>query len=156
MSDGNYLRVRGEYARDVPHIPPTAELPPRTRRILHSQNRFFRICGTTSAYAENTNQSKPGRTWYWNYLRVRGEYGTVFTIVHGHLELPPRTRRIHNNPITMGKLFGTTSAYAENTGRLCSSPLRWGNYLRVRGEYYTHAGVLPWVTELPPRTRRIP
>ena len=34
-----------------------------------------------------------------------------------------------------------------------SAPIR--NYLRVRGEYVTHAPLPPTVEELPPRARRI-
>ena len=30
--------------------------------------------GTTSAYAENTDQGTRGQGGLWNYLRVRGEY----------------------------------------------------------------------------------
>ena len=70
-------------------------------------------------------------------------------------ELPPRARRIHNNPITIGKLSGTTSACAENTStphrRVC--PCR--NYLRVRGEYSRGQSESGLIRELPPRARRI-
>ena len=71
----------------------------------------------------------------WNYLRVRGEYGSAKMQSLGATELPPRTRRIHHprvGPPVRGELpprtrrihhtlviiidmKGTTSAYAENT-----------------------------------------
>ena len=70
----NYLRVRGEYI-SRPVLPRgTAELPPRTRRILSGFFVALVDIGTTSAYAENTQTGgfRYGPTR--NYLRVRGEY----------------------------------------------------------------------------------
>ena len=72
------------------------------------------------------------------------------------MELPPRTRRI---PQSLQKLHyptGTTSAYAENTGKLEQRLRERANYLRVRGEYCYILNRVPSVAELPPRTRRIP
>ena len=70
-----------------------------------------------------------------NYLRVRGEYIPMVTILMRFLELPPRARRIQLPKIQRFAHVGTTSACAENT---CVSwlvdPEVW-NYLRVRGEY---------------------
>ena len=66
-----------------------------------------------------------------------------------------------NTGLTTGnvgeELFaGTTSACAENTavGRFAISARR--NYLRVRGEYPSTISRTLWMTELPPRARRIP
>ena len=53
----------------------------------------------------------------------------------GWRELPPRTRRIPGISTTTVGIFGTTSAYAENTAHGSYEGLREGNYLRVRGEY---------------------
>ena len=50
----NYLRVRGEYTPWGYRCSQGQELPPRARRIPHSQI--------------------PCRNHRWNYLRVRGEY----------------------------------------------------------------------------------
>ena len=50
-----------------------------------------------------------------NYLRVRGEYGVDVSTDGRMAELPPRTRRIHNVILFTKILYGTTSAYAENT-----------------------------------------
>ena len=50
---------------------------------------------------------------------------------------------------------GTTSAHAENTfGHKCLK-IGFGNYLRARGEYHSIFFQNCWITELPPRTRRI-
>ena len=51
----NYLRVRGEYTCDLPAVIGCGELPPRARRILLLDTSVYRITGTTSACAENTN-----------------------------------------------------------------------------------------------------
>ena len=91
----------------------------------------------------------------WNYLRVRGEYALDY--LHGLLrtELPPRARRIRGYRLSHFLAFGTTSACAENTISRAGILLMVGNYLRVRGEYYLHAGVCFGGAELPPRARRI-
>ena len=52
-------------------------------------------------------------------------------------------------------LFGTTSAYAENTWTNKTSWTTCGNYLRVRGEYLLKSKSNDDKGELPPRTRRI-
>ena len=52
-------------------------------------------------------------------------------------------------------LFGTTSAYAENTWTNKTSWTTCGNYLRVRGEYLRYLCFSTFLGELPPRTRRI-
>ncbi len=131
----NYLRVRGEYEI----MPATSgfeeELPPRARRIHTVDYLLRQIIGTTSACAENTSEIGRWHLPYWNYLRVRGEYGTGHCDFAAAWELPPRARRIQARGI-----------------------LPWpfhGNYLRVRGEYFqTHSD--PFKTsELPPRARRI-
>ena len=90
-----------------------------------------------------------------NYLRVRGEYALDY--LHGLLrtELPPRARRIRGYRLSHFLAFGTTSACAENTISRAGILLMVGNYLRVRGEYYLHAGVCFGGAELPPRARRI-
>ena len=72
----NYLRVRGEYTLALLMYPPVAELPPRTRRIRSGHWRVQERIGTTSAYAENTRLVFTNRRHLWNYLRVRGEYGS--------------------------------------------------------------------------------
>ena len=53
----------------------------------------------------------------------------------GDAELPPRTRRILDDRRIIVFQGGTTSAYAENTGRLLGFSGWLWNYLRVRGEY---------------------
>ena len=50
------------------------ELPPRTRRILELRFNLFMASGTTSAYAENTDEEFIRLLHGGNYLRVRGEY----------------------------------------------------------------------------------
>ena len=52
--DGNYLRVRGEYAFEAVITPRHSELPPRARRIPVESGMAVSFLGTTSACAENT------------------------------------------------------------------------------------------------------
>ena len=54
-----------------------------------------------------------------------------------------------------GVCGGTTSACAENTGERDGFPAERGNYLRVRGEYTMADRMDQYLTELPPRARRI-
>ena len=70
-------------------------------------------------------------------------------------ELPPRTRRIREIALDTTLDLGTTSAYAENTKITSTSKWEWGNYLRVRGEYFEKPQAGEGLGELPPRTRRI-
>ena len=112
--------------------------------------------GTTSAYAENTRAPACMIMVAGNYLRVRGEYTKPHDIPHTNKELPPRTRRIHNNWVHRDYTLGTTSAYAENTHENPPERRRLGNYLRVRGEYGYWHDLVYKKQELPPRTRRIP
>ena len=111
----NYLRVRGEYTWSPNCFLYTKELPPRTRRIpltiLPRDNKN----GTTSAYAENTALKAVSSAIIWNYLRVRGEYVEKPVKIGQNRELPPRTRRIHQQSDSITDPIGTTSAYAENT-----------------------------------------
>ena len=72
--NGNYLRVRGEYATVGWFSPRVGELPPRARRIRYHGEAKIVYNGTTSACAENTPFSIRKRHNRWNYLRVRGEY----------------------------------------------------------------------------------
>ena len=55
-----------------------------------------------------------------------------------------------------GEKFGTTSACAENTFYMLHRSDYYGNYLRVRGEYYMKSKFGVDLVELPPRARRIP
>ena len=91
----------------------------------------------------------------WNYLRVRGEYSSNRRAIFKSRELPPRARRILHSVDAVPLNIGTTSACAENTSACYPRGGRFGNYLRVRGEY----SILPiysvGCTELPPRARRI-
>ena len=91
---GNYLRVRGEYLQMVAWFVAVRELPPRARRILRCRNIADQRPRTTSACAENTTAFVPHRGRTRNYLRVRGEYHRGRACPSGHLELPPRARRI--------------------------------------------------------------
>ena len=91
---GNYLRVRGEYQPNPNHYGDPLELPPRARRIRATDARYQRICGTTSACAENTATRTTPSTLGWNYLRVRGEYKSWNNGYRRNTELPPRARRI--------------------------------------------------------------
>ena len=172
----NYLRVRGEYISATYRDSPSMELPPRARRIPNPLLTERKNYGTTSACAENTEQSPAGKHTTGNYLRVRGEYraniewdirryGTTSACAENTvsksstaptvMELPPRARRIRGSPY-IGSLYGgTTSACAENTVGFhwCGFP-PW-NYLRVRGEYTFIDGESGEELELPPRARRI-
>ena len=134
---GNYLRVRGEYRLMPDGFSKVQELPPRARRIPHSQWGDVSKLGTTSACAEKT-QSVTRSCWNaWNYLRVRGEYGFGGVFLTERMELPPRARRIHAEMKRQQRLWGTTSACAENTSKALASDMISRNYLRVRGEYTT-------------------
>ena len=111
----NYLRVRGEYLLGGYHQLERCELPPRTRRIHPQRYRLLGGGGTTSAYAENTPERGHDFIPRRNYLRVRGEYLLPFCLGIIRMELPPRTRRIHQQSDSITDPIGTTSAYAENT-----------------------------------------
>ena len=111
------------------------ELPPRTRRIQGPSGAYGGAKGITSAYAENTQIGEGPIRLYPNYLRVRGEYNTPSEATCVNRELPPRTRRILFPHLKRGHVFGTTSAYAENTECSIDRAGEAGNYLRVRGEY---------------------
>ena len=154
-SPGNYLRVRGEYTIVNTHECKVLELPPRTRRIHDPGFAVGASPGTTSAYAENTLISKKAQVSVRNYLRVRGEYPTTRFRRRGRKELPPRTRRIRDKFRLSQTFNGTTSAYAENTISRAGILRTGGNYLRVRGEYWTALRAETLDGELPPRTRRI-
>ena len=52
-----------------------------------------------------------------NYLRVRGEYESAWSMPNMVVELPPRTRRIRVCLVDAQHGGGTTSAYAENTAK---------------------------------------
>ena len=90
-----------------------------------------------------------------NYLRVRGEYIPMVTILMRFLELPPRARRILVAGPYEGFYPGTTSACAENTVKRPRKRKSEWNYLRVRGEYLINRTKRLIVAELPPRARRI-
>ena len=151
----NYLRVRGEYTSPTTPTRSNSELPPRTRRIRHNPICVVHKFGTTSAYAENTSSRGLFRGAKLNYLRVRGEYSTRGREGDKRGELPPRTRRIHEEFYPCWKFFGTTSAYAENTNTTKPLGTELRNYLRVRGEYSLVRRSAALTRELPPRTRRI-
>ena len=131
----NYLRVRGEYLLRLIASAASAELPPRARRILANIDLHVFNCGTTSACAENTPRGFAERSWYRNYLRVRGEYHNCAKAVVLPRELPPRARRIPRLIVWLVKWSRTTSACAENTQQALPLLVSSGNYLRVRGEY---------------------
>ena len=107
--------MRGEYGvgRMVGKIYP--ELPPRARRIPWFQRHSPMIEGTTSACAENTETLNLWQLDARNYLRVRGEYPSIFKLRVTLLELPPRARRILAWQTAAWSEGGTTSACAENT-----------------------------------------
>ena len=133
----NYLRVRGEYGRLDFATSRMMELPPRARRIPLGPSFATSLAGTTSACAENTPGACQTTFSQRNYLRVRGEYLAGATAVMTVLELPPRARRIPKPSRTLPKTSGTTSACAENTYHPARCTPRSGNYLRVRGEYWS-------------------
>ena len=111
----NYLRVRGEYPMISEKAFSSPELPPRARRIPHTNTSSTRLIGTTSACAENTGVTPPPDPRDGNYLRVRGEYWGWGVYIRWGVELPPRARRIlpvRGQPVATP---GTTSACAENT-----------------------------------------
>ena len=86
---------------------------------------------------------------------MRGEYPLTVCKPSDSLELPPRARRIQITDTTGGNTLGTTSACAENTKTHWPGSNRLGNYLRVRGEYWTGCVMKSGKAELPPRARRI-
>ena len=92
---------------------------------------------------------------WWNYLRVRGEYGFVVRKGRKHVELPPRARRIPKSYAGHMLPGGTTSACAENTHLQSPAGDVVRNYLRVRGEYLAILVRRKLRPELPPRARRI-
>ena len=131
----NYLRVRGEYVAMTRASTISPELPPRARRIPVGGVQCDVNERTTSACAENTYSRYDPPTFARNYLRVRGEYGTLEFANMRSGELPPRARRIRGVTIVIVRVVGTTSACAENTLIGLGGWVWHGNYLRVRGEY---------------------
>ena len=111
----NYLRVRGEYKVYIPPEVRKKELPPRARRIVSPGQDVFLGCGTTSACAENTTETRRHHQPPRNYLRVRGEYYGNSQASPTASELPPRARRIRFVDAYPPGHGGTTSACAENT-----------------------------------------
>ena len=135
IDPGNYLRVRGEYRFRPAMRGCGRELPPRARRIPSSWYFPTSSVGTTSACAENTDRDALRDHLGRNYLRVRGEYMKNNPDHSNWVELPPRARRILENPVFFCSGFGTTSACAENTLDYTRLAVYNRNYLRVRGEY---------------------
>ena len=133
----NYLRVRGEYIAYAKAYASKPELPPRARRIPEDILAGVVESGTTSACAENTRTRRLGSCATGNYLRVRGEYRLKAGVIEKIMELPPRARRIHGVLPKEITTLGTTSACAENTTRAPKKLVCAGNYLRVRGEYWS-------------------
>ena len=131
------------------------ELPPRARRIQKIFSDPPADRGTTSACAENTTITNAITQSIRNYLRVRGEYHDAHRVPLNQLELPPRARRIHSSRMRRISLAGTTSACAENTLAAQTRSPCGGNYLRVRGEYWSGMRWVADCEELPPRARRI-
>ena len=152
---GNYLRVRGEYATCGTLQALSPELPPRARRIRYDRAPSNMHRGTTSACAENTRRRGRWGFSHRNYLRVRGEYPPVRSWQPPLRELPPRARRIRRDCLYGHAQHGTTSACAENTRSDRGGALFVGNYLRVRGEYALLPELFLLKSELPPRARRI-
>ena len=151
----NYLRVRGEYPGAFRQPRHQRELPPRARRILIACLQGCLQGGTTSACAENTLGLELGDFFIRNYLRVRGEYGSLAFRHDAVGELPPRARRIRYDRAPSNMHRGTTSACAENTKPVKTSNPNPRNYLRVRGEYAPARPLGIFSSELPPRARRI-
>ena len=147
--------MRGEYVDRDRGSMRRGELPPRARRIPLFPVLLRNIRGTTSACAENTLVHAGHDCDFGNYLRVRGEYPTIWIDVVPRAELPPRARRIPGQVATCASVGGTTSACAENTASPHRTPPTQWNYLRVRGEYWCTPGRWRSLTELPPRARRI-
>ena len=147
--------MRGEYRAVYQIRHNKSELPPRARRIRYAAQNSSNPEGTTSAHAENTISHSAKLCVVRNYLRARGEYAMARSLLTTGAELPPRTRRIHFLYLTHYRVFGTTSAHAENTLFVPDTLSSFRNYLRARGEYAKagHCGVA--IVELPPRTRRI-
>ena len=121
---------------------------------MKSEN-WGRLGGTTSACAENTTAYKYPHLLPGNYLRVRGEYFVRFCPTQATVELPPRARRIPIDGLQNAFHVGTTSACAENTAAGTQGLIAPWNYLRVRGEYFGLDPEIAFLTELPPRARRI-
>ena len=147
--------MRGEYPGAFRQPRHQRELPPRARRILIACLQGCLQGGTTSACAENTLGLELGDFFIRNYLRVRGEYGSLAFRHDAVGELPPRARRIPHTVRNQNGQGGTTSACAENTGLDSMLQGLQGNYLRVRGEYATCGTLQALSPELPPRARRI-
>ena len=139
-----------------PTVRSPPELPPRARRIRWGFYLWLPVMGTTSACAENTWRICSSKAISRNYLRVRGEYFSAPTTCLSCLELPPRARRIPPEGELTTTSLGTTSACAENTTHTHCYNQTFGNYLRVRGEYFCTRRQTFSALELPPRARRIP
>ena len=107
--------MRGEYSVKIVKFFGNKELPPHARRIRNFCPVFLILTGTTSACAENTTALGEGKHRIGNYLRMRGEYGSLWHNRFDRPELPPHARRIRENRENRRILGGTTSACAENT-----------------------------------------
>ena len=111
----NYLRIRGEESRIFPTLYMRRELPPHTRRRAGVPATINPERGTTSAYAEKSDE--PGCHWRYarNYLRIRGEEFIHAFGKENTMELPPHTRRRVLPSDGEKAAAGTTSAYAEKS-----------------------------------------
>ena len=150
----NYLRIRGEESVQSYSGGQPLELPPHTRRrgsILYSR---VNSSGTTSAYAEKSQEVDTTSTDDGNYLRIRGEEPRQRQYPPLERELPPHTRRRGGGYIITEHTNGTTSAYAEKSSSNSFSATSSRNYLRIRGEEGHKLPEPRPVAELPPHTRR--
>ena len=149
-----YLRVRGEERLDDEQPRPYKEIPPRARRRENRDAPFGGDHGNTSACAEKRLVPFCPRSWWWKYLRVRGEEWSHSHRTWAATEIPPRARRRVIYSLRMVTRHGNTSACAEKSRRC-----RWGTggrrkYLRVRGEEHAATSWRVIHSEIPPRARR--
>ncbi|SQG55664.1 Uncharacterised protein [Corynebacterium ulcerans] len=153
-SAGNYLRIRGEKAFRLRRCQIQQELPPHTRRKVNHHDDRDTSKGTASAYAEKRETLIDQLITIKNYLRIRGEKAPSLFRSSPLMELPPHTRRKASSFLREFATVGTTSAYAEKSGRQLPARHWHRNYLRIRGEKAHRRLWQILGAELPPHTRR--
>ncbi|KRK97319.1 hypothetical protein FD04_GL001333 [Secundilactobacillus odoratitofui DSM 19909 = JCM 15043] len=127
--------MRGEYMNAIIDAEQQLGSPPHARRILLKNLASATMMGITSACAENTCASTGKRIQLRDHLRMRGEYSVNSLPSNAKKGSPPHARRIHGGNGKGTLLERITSACAENTDGKWPCSSRFGDHLRMRGEY---------------------
>ena len=109
----------------------------------------------TPAYAGNTSLHLFHTDIIRDYPRIRGEYSMVPMPGDCLMGLPPHTRGIQHLLLVFQVSHGITPAYAGNTSFVSLAQGAFGDYPRIRGEYFVYNPIVSYCGGLPPHTRGI-